>query len=318
MSTLEQLRVDLFDAERFMRMDAIQQIANIGHVPLLIEGFLHWDTFVQQVAADGLLDAGSDAVPALIPLLDHDTGKVRIEAVRLLGQIGDASALGPLAKRLYDKEHSVRLAAIDAIGEIQDPVGLALLKPLIATGDVETRQHFLEAVLAIGTRPVIEILDHILSSDPEAFIRQQAALGLAEFGRDARNTIPTLMQALNDAAGDVRSAATTALAEIGDPAILALVDALGGEHAKAAGRALTVIGEEALPELKAAFEDDDYGMAMAAAVVLSEMRALDILIGGLRSRNPITRHVAEAALENIPEARDALDEYRADGDSRSV
>jgi HEAT repeat protein len=315
MSTIDQLRADLFDDERFMRMDAIQQIANIGHVPLLIEGLLHWDRFVQQVAADGLLEAGSEAVPSLMALLDHDTAKSRAAALHLLGQIGDASALGAVAKRLYDQDHQVRLAAIDAIGEIQDPVGLALLKPLTATGDVETRQHFLEAVLSIGTKPVIELLEQILRTDPDTGIRTQAALGVAEFGREARPAVPALMEALKDASGDVRSAATTALAEIGDPAIIALVDALGGEYAQAAGRALTVIGEEAIPELKAAFEDDDYGMAMAAAVVLSEMGALDVLISGLKSRNPMTRHVAEAALENVPEAQDVLDEYRSEDNS---
>lgn len=311
MSTVDELRADLFDDERFMRIDAIQQIANIGHVPLLIEGLLHWDRFVQQVAVDGLLDAGSEAVPALLDVLDHETPKIRAEVVRLLGQIGDASALPPVAKRLHDPDYTVRLAAIDAIGEIQDPVGLTLLKPLTAVGDVETRQHFLDAVLAIGTPLVVGILEQILKTDREPSIRTQAALGLAEFGRDARSTIPSLIDSLSDVSGDVRSAATTALAEIGEPAVVALVDALGGENAQAAGRALTVIGEEALTELRAAFEDDDYGMAMAAAVVLSEMGALDVLIGGLKSHNPITRHVAEAALENIPEARDALDEYRA-------
>jgi HEAT repeat protein len=60
-----------------------------------------------------------DAVPVLLPLLDHDNPVVRGDATNILGIIGDGAVLPALRRALEDEDPNVRLIAREAIEEIR-------------------------------------------------------------------------------------------------------------------------------------------------------------------------------------------------------
>ena len=59
------------------------------------------------------------AVPALLPLLDHDNPVVRGDITNILGIIGDRTLLPAIEKALADENPNVRLIAREAIDEIR-------------------------------------------------------------------------------------------------------------------------------------------------------------------------------------------------------
>ena len=102
-------------------------------------------------------------------------------------------------------------------------------------------------------------------SDPDAGVRQCAALGLRQ--QPAAQAVPALVKALHDRDSLVARLAGEALAANGEPAVLPLIEVLRGSsrvptnvnpHARReAARALAAIGDpRAVPALYAVLEDD--------------------------------------------------------------
>jgi hypothetical protein len=102
------------------------------------------------------------AVPEIVPFLTHERERVRVLAANALGDIGDATAAGPLITALDDRFFTVRRAASRALarldGETQDvfreaveesPVrALRRLVPVLARKDVPWARKLLEGLAA--------------------------------------------------------------------------------------------------------------------------------------------------------------------------
>ena len=87
------------------------------------------DGEIRQSARHQLVQAGSDAVPALINALNHSSETMRWESAKALGEIRDPAAVEPLIEILADDD-SVRFVAASLIGMSNDSVP-ALLRALI-------------------------------------------------------------------------------------------------------------------------------------------------------------------------------------------
>lgn len=294
----DELRAALYDDEQFMRIDAIQQISLLGDMSLLLEGLIHEDSFVRQVASDGLLALGEDAVHHITPLLATTSGDLQRSIISLLSEIKSPEAVPALVDILHDQHHRTRLAAVNALGAIRDPSAVQHLIKLVKSSEASIRVAVLRALTELDPSTALNNnIEAINDIDPG--VRKQAILNLARSEIKSPSVISTLIEALADPVGEVRTAAVNVLGEFGQPAIAALVDMLNTPYAHAAGRALFTIGSPAIRELTAALDDEDYGLAMAAAVVLSEMGATEILKARLESTNPTTRYAAKVALENM-------------------
>ena len=82
----------------------------------------------QAWAAMGCAAGGfTEAVPALLNLLDDHDWNVREQAVRALGRLGDAAVVPSLAPLLGDPQEYTRQHAADALAEIGGPEALAAL-----------------------------------------------------------------------------------------------------------------------------------------------------------------------------------------------
>jgi HEAT repeat protein len=208
-------------------------------------------------------------------------------------------------ERFEDPSWRVRSAAVDRVAALRDPapVAEALLAGLSGAATIGGREACGAALARIG-RPVTAALVERLGS-ADADLRQAAASVLAQIGD--RRTVPALAARLADPDESVRGACADALGRIGGGeaagALLAALDSDDATLRLAAVEALAALG---LPPTAARLE------ALLANPVLrrpayrllgasDERAALDLLGAGIAE--PV-RRVREAALGAIGRQRD--------------
>jgi HEAT repeat protein len=218
-------------------------------------------------AARELSKLGADAVEPLIAALRQGDIEVRRAAARILGRIGDPRAVDPLVNI--------------ALG--MDP------KPLRADAD--------KALLAIGEPALASIIEGLKRPGGNALA--EAADLLGRMG-DPQAVAP-LAAALHFAPGYRRGYVVKALGQIGgEPAVVALVEALRYQNARsAAARWLARFGEGSVAPLIAVLGDEDAGSAAARVLVKIGAPAVEPLIATLGDSDPAVRRAAVGALQKL-------------------
>ncbi|MEO0756796.1 MAG: HEAT repeat domain-containing protein [Cyanobacteria bacterium J06648_16] len=116
------------------------------------------------LAAEQLAGMGSQAVAALIPLLDHPLE--RPLAVRALAQIRQRAVIEPLLSVVTDTDSQLRQTAIEALGSFHDPRVTAVLLAALDDPSAAVRR---EAITALGHR-------HDLCGTPDLLMPLQDCL----------------------------------------------------------------------------------------------------------------------------------------------
>jgi HEAT repeat protein len=150
---------------------------------------------VGEEAAQALIRIGKPAVDALLHIVNHDND-LREAAAEMLGEIGDARAVGPLIKVLENSWRLVyvRERAARSLGKLKDRCATPSLIGALRDDSISGFKVQIAAAKALG-----EI------KDPEA--------------------IGPLIQLFADENRDVRQTASDALVEIGEPAVPQLNEA---------------------------------------------------------------------------------------------
>ena len=165
-------------------------------IPLLIEVLGYNNPAAAQVALQGLVRAGRQAVPELLQRLDGYNYGARAYAVRALAQIGDPRALTVLQTAARsDFAPSVRRAALRGLGNLcwQDvpepyPAQVAVLATLEEVSRDEDWGIRYAVIVAVelwqqqgvpdALRPRLEHLLHRLSQDEDPVVQARAQWSL--------------------------------------------------------------------------------------------------------------------------------------------
>jgi HEAT repeat protein len=185
-------------------------------VGLLTQALNAPDEEVRALAVLGLSELGA-APPVVLPALTGATldgsDQVRRRAVRSLGDMGRAAlpSLPHLVAALDDPTTCVRMEAMSAIGRIGPDAEPAVpqLIPLLADEDVRVRSVAGATLKKIGPAALTDLIQAL--SDPDAILRERAALVLGQMGVDDDPVLEALFEALSDFDEDVRDAARRAL-----------------------------------------------------------------------------------------------------------
>jgi HEAT repeat protein len=173
------------------------------------------EPWVRSRLADTLVGFGTRATWPLLSYIrvniDHDDNEGVIEAIRILGMIGDQEAGPPLAWLLPQVgDVEARLATIDALGSVGSPLAIRPLVQAFHSEDWRLRAKSAAALARIGDPSVNETLSSGLR-DVNWWVRRNSAAGLAVLpgGRDH------LYRALVASDRFGRDAAAEALADCG-------------------------------------------------------------------------------------------------------
>jgi HEAT repeat protein/beta-lactamase regulating signal transducer with metallopeptidase domain len=248
------------------------------------------------------------AVPALLSVVRDENAGVRLAAIEALGQLSDPRAIDALAEALRtDADPRVREAAASALGEIDSPRAVpALISALGSERVVPVRAKIAWALGEIEDARAVDALGNALR-DQAVEVRRQAIWALGEI--EAPSAAPAIIPLLRDSDAETRKQAAWALGEIGNTdAVAALSAATKDADAEVRNQAVHALGEiadaRALPALIAALSDDEVEVrrhAVSAIGSLELRSAPPGLIAALRDRDT---EVQKAAAEALGELED--------------
>jgi HEAT repeat protein len=176
-------------------------------------------------------------VKGLIAVLQsHRDDRIRGQAARELGAIGDIRALDPLRNALRDKNRFVRESAVEAMGGIGNPDTIEDLIVALMDKDWGVHVSAMQSLKKIGGIRAILLLVQLLTYGKDDHFRLLAADVLSEIG-DHRAVEP-LIEALRSNNPEVRCLAAWVLGKIeGVRAIRDLITATKDEDKEVRVRA---------------------------------------------------------------------------------
>lgn len=201
----------LRDRDRSVRREAAVALAALHWAPEDLTEKV-WFYFLQEDWAELAKFQGA-AVPVLLKALGSREPRIRSESTRTLGKIRDARAIPALIRAMGDPQVDVRVRAAEALGEM----GNDRAKPALA-GALNDPCHpvRMEAAWALDR------LDWIPENDVERAGYLIAKEQWNELVRMGRTAIPPLIQSLEVEYSGVRTGASEALRQLGQPAFDAL------------------------------------------------------------------------------------------------
>ncbi|CAE8639742.1 unnamed protein product [Polarella glacialis] len=238
----------------------------------------------------------AQAVPALVESLGDTEIEIRTGAARTLERLGESSSLAvpALTNCLKDPANEMRAAAATALGQLGYQAVVAVPALLLCTSD-EVEPVRVAAIVALGNLPP--------NAAPEPVVRM-------------------LQARLDDASGEVRSAAATALGQFGGVYVATVVPdlaaRLGDSQAdvrKAVAQALGKLGQKAAPAVPAlvrSLKDPDMQVRRASATSLGRLGvnaapAASALADALRDSNAQVRQASAVALGHLGRRNVAVD-----------
>jgi len=153
------------------------------------------------------------SVPVLLKALGSKEARVRCDAARTLGKIRDSRAIPPLVRAVKDPDMDVRIRAVEALGEMGDDRAKPPLVEALNDPHHRVRMEAAWALNRLGWVPQSDLAraEHLVAGEQ-----------WNELIRMGRVAIPALIRALEVEYSGVRTGASEALRQLGQPAESAL------------------------------------------------------------------------------------------------
>jgi len=283
---------------RIAACTALGQIGDPSAVPALIASLDDRD--ISEAVTNALVQIGKPAVLALIEALTSPSNRVRRAACTALGEIGDPDAVPALrvhAEIMEEAQQALAMLGGTSMA-LQEAVRMLAEQSLWGVlCRALTSDLVRDAIVQLGSNAVPALMEALCDNNPK--IRSAACTALGQIGDNT--AVPKLIKCLNDNAIYVRIAACTALGQIGDPsAVPALIACLDQQDvSEAAANALVQIGKPAVPALIETLTNPSERVRIAACTALGQIRdasAAHALIACLDKRD-ISKVAANALVQ---------------------
>jgi HEAT repeat protein/beta-lactamase regulating signal transducer with metallopeptidase domain len=247
------------------------------------------------------------AVPALLSVVTDSSPAVRLAAVEALGNLADPRAVDALVQALRtDTDARVREAAAESLGEIDSPRAVPGL--IAALGSERVTAVRAKIAWALGEIDDARAVDALSAAvrDGEAEVRRQVVWALGEIESPAG--VPALLSVLRDSDVETRKQTVWALGEIKSVEAITGVSAATKdaepEVRKQAVESLGQIGDKrALPALEAATRDAEVEVRRQAVEAIGQLEDLksapQALIAATRDDDRGVRRAAAEALGQV-------------------
>jgi HEAT repeat protein len=169
------------------------------------------DDVQAEQALSRITDWGSEAVVPLEQRLSHPEVEVRWWAVRALAGLQDERVPGLLVRALSDSDNGVRWCAGLSLRRHPSSQASPALVGMLADQDALSRRLAGDALVAIGSPAVPELLEVMEQDDP--LVRLEAVRALAKIGDE--RAVPALFVALDDSSALIEYWASEGLEKMG-------------------------------------------------------------------------------------------------------
>ncbi|MFQ5953117.1 MAG: HEAT repeat domain-containing protein, partial [Candidatus Omnitrophota bacterium] len=304
---IERMIADLYDRRKAIR--AKKYLANYGPEVLEFVVPLVNDKNNENVRVDALYVIGqvgdsSYEDVAIEKLLDRNR-RVRQEAARTLTMIGTEKSIEPLKELLNDYNPNIRFNALRAIARIAPKKEKGLFVEALGNYDPRIRIY---AVKALGDIKADDTLDYLsqLAQDEDPAVRYELARTLGKIGTE--ECLPTLKWLTNDPELNIRLLALKNIAKLNTPkAEEPLVKAAKGFDPRVAAKAILALGKmrspKALGLAKRYLNDEHMTVRVACITVIGQMGSKDekkkLLKPLLEAESTLVRKKAKEALAEV-------------------
>ena len=213
---------------------------------------------VRESAISILTRIGVPAAERLTGALDSPDVLTRAGAARILGNIGDTTAMEPLTERLEDASPHVKIEAAAALYKLGDKSHIDVITDGLGIDLLSARRSAAAAMQnVVEELPVEPLLKAAEDDDIQVKAAAIRALGKT---KDAQAIAP-LIEALKSKDDTARSAAADALKEAGELAVMPLVELIGHEQNEGTlYKAVQILGDigdkRAVEALEKVYEED--------------------------------------------------------------
>jgi HEAT repeat protein len=267
---------------------------------------------VRNAAVEAVLAFGKDAVKPLVGMtqtssspitaiveeaLGGTSRRVRIRAIRALGELGNHYAVEPLKHLAADEDILIAKPAQEALQKLgcaawgrtcaSEALGRLGVReqaiPALIDALGDPSHHVRAAAICAlerleGVDSALDVLTDLLS-DPYEDVRMELALALQRGATAIPSFIEMSIQALEDPSRTVRSRAARALGRVNDPsAAPALMEGLQDRYAgvrRACKNALMNVGEAVVPALVEVLPQAESVVAQAMLEIIDAVGTLD-------------------------------------------
>jgi HEAT repeat protein len=194
-------------------------------IELLVQIVCHdTDLNVVEDATWVLARHGTNAVPFLLEHITHPEVRVRHNIVHTLGKIGskimNSDGLSAIIHATHDRESSVRLKAVYALGQIGNPQAIEAVITRLDDSVADVSWTAREVLEGFGKQALPQLIDAL--GTPSAQVRELVANLLSDLGDS--EAVQPLIVALDTEDWQVRFAIIEALGNMGDVRALPIVE----------------------------------------------------------------------------------------------
>jgi HEAT repeat protein len=178
---------------------------------------------IVDLAMNGLLEIGRDALPRLHEALANSSAILRANAARALGRFKSPASTPYLLESLGDEDGAVRAGTAEALGLVGDKAAIEPLVQRIGDPVEKVQDAVADAVVRFGKSASVPLLN-ALSREKDKFALRALLLCLGRIGDP--KTIPALIGSLSSSYFVVRQTSVSALIRFGPPATTMLLPTL--------------------------------------------------------------------------------------------
>ena len=154
------------------------------------------------VASENYLTITREFANEIAKLLGKESQEFELKALHTLGELSNPDVISTIGKRLIGTSDDIKIAAVNALGAIGDPAGIQpLLKHSLLDDNEFVRQSTTNTLGKIG-RPAADALINLLDKDQYV---KQVEIALKRIGEPA---VKPLVQAMGHKKTDIRKNAT--------------------------------------------------------------------------------------------------------------
>jgi HEAT repeat protein len=211
--------------ESLLRLQAAVMSGDPAHheaIRMLADALADPEEEIRQLSASALTEFGAEAqiaLPELIQATSDESVTVRRRAIRAIGYIGPVAAddaMPAVIAATEDPDQSVALQAVATMGEFGPLAadGVPAMLAALWTGDVRQRAVAGVSLQRVGAAAIPALVQTLVH--PSADVRAKVANVLGKMGPSAAEARTAVESLLSDPDESVRSAASEALAQIGN------------------------------------------------------------------------------------------------------